>query len=113
MTISIDDIKDKKSLEAWLDDRPEAVRQNCAVFIAARSALRVSPSSTIDFQFSDWSRKFDLTSITLFRGLLISSVAAKMPTEDMRRAALATKAASAAEISDSAVVLTVQAAASA
>ena len=55
MTISIDDIKDIGSLKAWLDDRPEAVRQNCAVFIAARSALRVLPIAVEGLQFSDWS----------------------------------------------------------
>ena len=53
MVISIDDIKDAKSLEAWLDERPEAVRRNCAVFIAARSALRVLPIAVDGIQFSD------------------------------------------------------------
>ena len=67
MTISIDDIKDKESLEAWLNERPEAVRNNYAVFIAARSALRVMPIAVDGFQFADWSRERDLTAIAFFR----------------------------------------------
>jgi len=88
MTISIDDIKDEDSLTAWLNERPEAVRQNCAVFIAARSALRVLPIAVEGLQFSDWSRKRDLTAIACVSGAFISSVAAKLPTDDMRNAAL-------------------------
>ena len=53
MTISIDDIKDEDSLTAWLNERPEAVRQNCAMFIVARSALRVLPIAVDGFQFTD------------------------------------------------------------
>jgi len=89
MTISIDDIKDKESLEAWLNERPEAVRNNYAVFIAARSALRVMPIAVDGFQFADWSRERDLTAIAFFRSVFISSVAAKVPTDDMRNAASA------------------------
>ena len=89
MTISIDDIKDKESLEAWLNERPEAVRNNYAVFIAARSALRVMPIAVDGFQFADWSRERDLTAIAFFRSVFISSVAAKVPTDDMRNAATA------------------------
>ena len=83
MTISIDDIKDKESLEAWLNERPEAVRNNYAVFIAARSALRVMPIAVDGFQFADWSRERDLTAIAFFRSVFISSVAAIVPTDDI------------------------------
>src|SRR5210317_883173 len=89
MVISIDDIKGKKSLEAWLNERPEAVRKNCAVFIAARSALRVMPIAVDGFQFADWSRKRDLTAIDCVRSVFISSVAAKLPTDDKWNAASA------------------------
>ena len=89
MAISIDDIKDKKSLEAWLNERPEVVRQNCAVFIAARSALRVLPIAVDGFQFSDLSWKRDPRTIAYLRWILISFVAAKLPTDDMRNAASA------------------------
>jgi hypothetical protein len=80
--------KDEDSLTAWLNERPEAVRQNCAVFIAARSALRVLPIAVEGLQFSDWSRKRDLTAIACVSGAFISSVAAKLPTDDMRNTAL-------------------------
>src|SRR5210317_888778 len=92
MAISIDDIKDKKSLEAWLNDQLEAVRQNCAVFIAARSALRVLPIAVDGIQFSDWWRNDDLTAIVSVRSVLILSVAAKLPTNDMRKTAYASVA---------------------
>jgi len=96
MAISIDDIKDKKSLEAWLNDQLEAVRQNCAVFIAARSALRVLPIAVDGIQFSDWWRNDDLTAIVSVRSVLILSVAAKLPTNDMRKTAYASVADTAA-----------------
>jgi len=88
MVISIDDIKDKESLEAWLNDQPEAVRQNCAVFIAARSALRVLPIAVDGYQFSDWSRNSDFTSIPIWRSLITSTVAAIMPTDDLSKVAV-------------------------
>jgi len=86
--ISIDDIKDKESLEAWLNDQPEAVRQKCAVFIAARSALRVLPIAVDGYQFSDWSRNSDFTSIPIWRSLITSTVAAIMPTDDLSKVAV-------------------------
>ena len=86
MTISIDDIKDIGSLKAWLDDRPEAVRQNCAVFIAARSALRVLPIAVEGLQFSDWSLEHEGTAIPILRCFISSSVAAKFPAIDARDA---------------------------
>ena len=85
VAISIDDIKDKESLVTWLNERPEAVRQNCAVFVAARSALRVLPIAVDGFQFSDWSRKREVTAIHCVRCALISSVAAKLSTDDMKK----------------------------
>ena len=96
MTISIDDIKDKESLVTWLNERPEAVRNNYAVFIAARSALRVMPIAVDGFKFADWSRERDLTAIAFFRSVFISSVAAKVPTDDMRNAASAARRAATA-----------------
>jgi len=85
VAISIDDIKDKESLVTWLNERPEAVRQNCAVFIAARSALRVLAIAVGGFQCSDWLRKREVTAIHCVRCALISSVAAKLSTDDMKK----------------------------
>ena len=81
--------KDEDSLTAWLNERPEAVRQNCAVFIAARSALRVLPIAVDGFQFSDWSRQRDVTAMPIWRSLLISSVSAKLPAEEVKANAAA------------------------
>jgi len=39
-------------------------------------------------QFSDWSRKRDLTAIACVSGAFISSVAAKFPTDELRNTAL-------------------------
>jgi hypothetical protein len=93
MAISIDDIKDKESLEAWLNERPEAVRQNCAVFIAARSALRVLPVAVDGFQFVNWPLNSSLTAIPILRGVFISSVAAKIPIDDLGDTSFASAAA--------------------
>lgn len=93
MAISIDDITDQESLITWLNERPKAVRQNCAVFIAARSALRVMSIAVDGFQFSGWSRDSDFTSTPIWHSLIISSVAAKLPSDDMRKAASAADAA--------------------
>lgn len=81
MAISIDDIKDEKSLEAWLNERPEAVRQNCAVFIAARAALRVLPYTVFDLQFSNMLGQQNVTSVTFLKSALITSVAAEFPSD--------------------------------
>ena len=94
IVISIDDIKGKESLEAWLKERPEDVRQNCAVFIAARSALRVMPIAVDGFQFSDWSQERhlqerDLTAVPILRSVLTSAVAAKLPTGEVKASASA------------------------
>lgn len=86
MAISIDDIKDRESLDTWLNERPEAVRQNCAVFIAARAALRVMSPAVDLLQFSLWPRKGNLTAVPIWRSLLTSSLTAKKPTLKVRHA---------------------------
>jgi hypothetical protein len=73
MTISIDDIKDEDSLTAWLNERPEAVRQNCAMFIAARSALRVLPIAVDGFQFTDAQIQSDIKTTVILQSLLMAS----------------------------------------
>ena len=66
------------------------------MFIAARSALRVLPIAVDGIQFSDWWRNDDLTAIVSVRSVLILSVAAKLPTNDMRKTAYASVADTAA-----------------
>jgi len=65
--------KDEDSLTAWLNERPEAVRQNCAMFIAARSALRVLPIAVDGFQFTDAQIQSDIKTTVILQSLLMAS----------------------------------------
>ncbi len=51
MVIAVEDIVDSESLEAWLNERPEDLRQQCSVWMAARAAARVAPISWDWFGF--------------------------------------------------------------
>lgn len=78
------EITGRDDLEAWLQGRTQEV----AVTIATRAALRVAPL------FWDWraqpSRKADMTDLVVCRRLLVSGVAAKASTPEIRAAAAAT-----------------------
>jgi len=82
--VDISDIGDRDSLRAWLNERPEALRQKEAVTIAHRAAMRVLPIYS-----EAASHKADLTEIPILRANLISGVAGKMPTPEIKRAAYA------------------------
>ncbi|MGH1368738.1 MAG: hypothetical protein ACRBCL_08985 [Maritimibacter sp.] len=84
-------IKGIETLEAWLEDQPREVAQQ----IAARAALRVMPIWAAFCQ-SERNKDRDLTPLITLRPILISSVAGKMPTDDIKAAALAALAANAA-----------------
>jgi len=75
-------IEDRESLKAFLDGVEEPRRQQAAVFIAARAALRAAPELQVFFDFEH--NKKPLKPLPVLRSLLISSVAATMPTEDIR-----------------------------
>ena len=83
MAISIDDIKGPNCLETWLRERPEGVRQNGAVFIAARSALRVLPIAVDTCQFGQRAIERGVTAVPALLGLLIASVSTKDLTMDL------------------------------
>lgn len=74
--------KDEESLGAWLKTRPRAD----SVIVAHRAAMRGAPiwSAAV---VAEWARKRDLTAVPLLRLNLISGVAAKMPTPEIRFAA--------------------------
>lgn len=98
-------ITDEESLKAFLDGIEQPRRQQAAVFIAARAALRVAPMLHGFFDLEH--NKEPLTSLPLLRPLLISSVAATMPTDDIKYAAAraavdAARAADAARVFDAA-----------
>lgn len=89
--MSASEIRDRASLEAWLEGRP----RRDAETIASRAALRVAPL------YWAWcaaaqSSEHDLTELTISRALLISGVAAVRPTPDIRAAARAAASASSA-----------------
>ncbi|WP_299934369.1 hypothetical protein [uncultured Pelagimonas sp.] len=100
--VEIADIKDRESLEAWLNALPQdteeeqARARRIAVTLAFRAAARVLPIWWEWTLTSDRARKGDLTALPILRSLLISSVAAIVPTEDIRKAAAASFAAAAA-----------------
>ncbi|WP_297768388.1 hypothetical protein, partial [uncultured Roseovarius sp.] len=82
------DIKDRESLEAWLKDQP----RESAVWIAFRAAARVLPVWWDAVLTEEWARERDLTAL-LLRSVLISSVAAVVPTDDIRANVAANNAA--------------------
>jgi hypothetical protein len=82
------EIKDKDSLERWLEDKPVEWAQ----LIALRAALRVFPLVMEDVGGTSGARQARSQTLTLaaWRCLLISSVARKYPTDEMRATASAT-----------------------
>ncbi|WP_296762985.1 hypothetical protein, partial [Sediminimonas sp.] len=101
--VEIADIKDEDSLRAWLEDQSREV----SVWIASRAAARLLPvwwDAVLD-----WAYEEDLTALPVLRSLLIASVAAVGPADDIRSDA----AAAAADAADAAFVSAVDAAAEA
>ena len=90
--VDVSDIRDQESLEAWLEDQPREV----AVWIASRAAARVMPVWWDAVLTEDWARERDLTALPVSRSVLISSVAARVPTNDTKAIGAALVAAHAA-----------------
>lgn len=86
--MDVSEIRDKDSLEAWLNSRPEMVRQADALAIALRAAMRVFPlwSSAMG---AEWARTAELTALPIMRCYLTSGVAREFPTPFFRNAATA------------------------
>ena len=89
--VEIPDIEDRDSLEAWLEEQPREV----AVWIASRAAARVLPVWWDAVLTEEWAHKGELTALPVLRSVLISSVAASGPTEDINAAAARPTAAAA------------------
>lgn len=77
------EITDYDSLKAWLEEQPKEV----SVWIAARAAARVLPVWWRAVLIADWARERDLSALPVLRCLLISAVAAKTTTDDIKAAA--------------------------
>lgn len=107
----IADIKDEKSFKAWLKDKPIEWAQ----VLASRAALRVAPFGFLESK-RPYSENFEITprhlTVLVFRSTLISRVAIKYPTRDMRRATSAATSA-AARAADAAFAATSAASAAA
>ncbi|MEI4231313.1 hypothetical protein [Roseovarius sp. D22-M7] len=87
--VEIPDIKDRYSLEAWLEGQPPEV----SVWIASRAAARALPVWWYAVLTERWARDRDLTALPALHNVSISSVAAVMPTDEIRFAANAARAA--------------------
>ncbi|SNS89822.1 hypothetical protein [Antarctobacter heliothermus] len=92
------DIKNRKTLEAWLKTRP----REDAVVIAHRAMLRALPFWGAAMG-EDWARKGDLTALPVLRCGLISAVASTLPTADISSATATATAAYAASYATAAV----------
>ena len=76
-----------EDVKAFIKAQDEARQQACAVFIASRAALRVSPVAILFFEFDEATIKRDVTSLFTWRPTLIATVAATMPSDEIRNAA--------------------------
>lgn len=91
--VEIKDIQDRDTLKAWLEqvikEKGEDEGRRVAVFVAHRAAMRTLPLFWRWTQTSDRARERDLTPMPVLRASLISGVAGKMPTPEIREAARA------------------------
>ncbi|WP_394689919.1 hypothetical protein [Hoeflea sp.] len=80
--------RNRNSLEAWLERLPDADRVLFSQIIAQRAAMRVLPlvGRTDPAAYHRTDRFLDLT-LAVFRATLISRVALKIPTREIRLAA--------------------------
>ena len=95
-------ITEEKGVEAFINAQDESRRQTCATFIASRAALRVAPHAIQFYEFHSYALARDLTSCMIWRPQLVSSVAAKMPTNKTIDAAFSVATAAAAGVADAA-----------
>lgn len=93
MVIAVEDIVDGNSLEAWLKERPEDLRRQCALFVASRAAARVAPLAWDWFQFDPVAIRHRFTSLPLCRSQLTSVLAFLVPNDVNLSAANAGRAA--------------------
>ncbi|MCG7625301.1 hypothetical protein MHM97_18255 [Epibacterium sp. Ofav1-8] len=84
--VHVEEIVDRESFKAWLEALPEDRRHEVAVTLATRCALRVFPIWAAAMR-QDWARTGDVTPLPSLRSMLISGVAGRMPTPDIRNAA--------------------------
>jgi hypothetical protein len=95
-------IKDWDAEKAFINTQDNARQQACAALIASRVALRVASDAIEFFEFDDRAGKRDLTSVVIWRALLISGGASTMPTPDVKAASSASARAASSAASSAA-----------
>jgi len=94
--LDVSEIVDRDSFQAWLEKLPKERRQESAVALATRAALRAFPYWAAEMP-TEWAREGDWTVLRLSRSLLISAVAMKMQFADIGDAAADAASSNAAE----------------
>lgn len=84
MVIAVKDIVDEDSLKAWLNERPEDLRQQCCVWMAARAAARAIPKDWYGQHFDKRARERGLNGVWVSRCLLIAIAAMLCPQENFK-----------------------------
>ena len=82
--VKVSEITDRVSLKSWLLDRPEDETKVFAITIAYRAAMRVLPAYWAWVETSGFAKERDLTALPVLRCSLISGVARKMPTPEIK-----------------------------
>ncbi|MEM7319343.1 MAG: hypothetical protein AAF408_10035 [Pseudomonadota bacterium] len=95
----VEDIEDRETLLAWLEQRPEQSRWSDAIKIASRCALRVLPHY-LTFVDHEEARFFDMTALPIFRLNLISAVVGKFDATELAEAVAASISVGASSIAD-------------
>ena len=80
-------LRSGEDIKAFIEAQEEARQQACAVFIASRAALRISPYAIKYFEFNGLAIKWDLVSKFIWRSLITSGVASNMLNSDVKSSA--------------------------
>lgn len=86
--VRVEEIVDHESFKAWLEEVPEDRGYEVAVSLATRCALRVLPIWAKEMRAA-WEHEHYLAPLPILRSILISGVAAQMPTPDIKFSATA------------------------
>ncbi|AOZ69852.1 hypothetical protein LPB142_11410 [Rhodobacter xanthinilyticus] len=95
------EIRDEKTLQAWLAARPETTQQRDAVIIAHRAAMRVLPLFVQELN-EGWAQKHGLTALPVLRPNLTSGATVGNPAPEVKKAAVFAATAAAAATTRSA-----------
>ena len=86
-TIGAAEIKDRDSFKSWLDAWPNNSRQHISVALANRATLRALPGLGLTVPEKPFELDGAALTLSALRANLISRVAAKYLTSEIKRAA--------------------------